>query len=243
MNEIFDPLNLLLMGLAVFILFRLRSVLGKRTGNERPPFDPYSKPEQKPGDQVNGGDQDNVIPMPGQTQQQPEQMEQPSADGDVVIDKVAPEGSALNSALKQILSVDRSFEPEPFLEGARAAYEMIVMAFADGDKKALKNLLSREVYEGFVAAIDDREKRGETVDSTFIGIDKAEIVEAALKDATAQVTVKIHSQMISATRDKDGEVVDGDPAKVSEVVDIWTFARDTSSRDPNWKLVATESAE
>ncbi|MCV0424716.1 MAG: Tim44/TimA family putative adaptor protein [Roseibium sp.] len=240
MNEIFDPLNLLLMGLAVFILFRLRSVLGKRTGNERPPFDPYSKPEQ-PKDQANG--QDNVIPLPNQTTQQPETLEEPTQGGDVVIDKVAPEGSALNSALKQILSVDRSFEPEPFLQGARAAYEMIVMAFADGDKKALKNLLSRDVYEGFVAAIDDREKRGESIESTFVGIDKAEIVEAALKGSTAQVTVKIHSQLISATRDKAGEVVDGDPAKVTEVVDIWTFARDTSSRDPNWKLVATESAE
>jgi predicted lipid-binding transport protein (Tim44 family) len=242
MNEIFDPLNLLLMGLAVFILFRLRSVLGKRTGNERPPFDPYSKPDQ-PRERKNGNDQDNVIPMPNQTMLEAEPVEESGRGGDVVIDKVAPAGSALNSALKQILSVDRSFEPEPFLEGARAAYEMIVMAFADGDKKALKNLLSREVYEGFVTAIDDREKRGETIESTFVGIDKAEIVEAALKNSTAQVTVKIHSQLISATRDKAGEVVDGDPAKVSEVIDIWTFARDTTSRDPNWKLVATESAE
>jgi len=240
MNEIFDPLNLLLLGLAVFILFRLRSVLGKRTGNERPPFDPYSKPET-PQDKQNG--QDNVIPLPNQTDQQPEPMDQPGPGGEIVIDKVAPAGSALNSALKQILTVDRSFEPQEFLQGARAAYEMIVMAFADGDKRALKNLLSREVYEGFVAAIDDREKRGEKIESTFVGIDKAEIVEAALKGSTAQVTVKIHSQLISATRDKAGEVVDGDPAKVTEVVDIWTFARDTSSRDPNWKLVATESAD
>ncbi len=240
MNEIFDPLNLLLMGLAVFILFRLRSVLGKRTGSERPPFDPYSKQEQTK-DQPNG--QDNVIPLPNQTADAPEDVAEAPASDDVVIDKVAPAGSALNSALKQILSVDRSFEPEPFLEGARAAYEMIVMAFADGDKKALKNLLSGDVYEGFVSAIDDREKRGETIESTFVGIDKAEIVEAALKDTTARVTVKIHSQLISATRDKSGDVVDGDPAKVTEVVDIWTFARDTHSRDPNWKLVATESAE
>jgi predicted lipid-binding transport protein (Tim44 family) len=245
MNEIFDPLNLLLLGLAVFILFRLRSVLGKRTGDERPPFDPYSKPEQSNG-QSNG--QDNVIPLPNQGQQTADDYEVADAarqdeDGEVIIDKVAPSGTALNSALKQILSVDRSFEPEPFLQGARAAYEMIVMAFADGDKKALKNLLSRDVYDGFSAAIDDREKRGETIESTFVGIDKAEIVEAALKGTTAQVTVKIHSQLISATRDKAGEVVDGDPAKVTEVIDIWTFARDTASRDPNWKLVATESAE
>ncbi|MFC6654489.1 Tim44/TimA family putative adaptor protein [Roseibium salinum] len=236
----FDPLTLLLLGLAVFILFKLRSVLGKRTGNERPPFDPYSKPEQTNG-KANG--QDNVIQLPDQVTHQPEPADQRGRGGDVVIDKVAPAGSALNGALKRILSVDRSFEPEQFVEGARAAYEMIVMAFAEGDKKALKNLLSRDVYEGFVSAIEDREKRGETIESTFVGIDKAEIVEAALKGTTAQVTVKIHSQLISATRNKEGEVVDGDPAKVTEVVDIWTFARDTTSRDPNWKLVATESAE
>lgn len=240
MNEIFDPVTLLLMGLAVFILFKLRSVLGKRTGNERPPFDPYSK-QEPPKAKANG--QDNVIPLPNQGIEDHDEAGQPAPDGDVVIDKVAPAGSALNNALKQILSADRSFEPEQFLQGARAAYEMIVMAFADGDKKALKNLLSREVYEGFVTAIDDREKRGETIESTFVGIDKAEIVEAAMKGSNAQVTVKIHSQLISATRDKAGEVVDGDPAKVSEVVDIWTFARDTDSRDPNWRLVATESAD
>ncbi|MEM5583239.1 Tim44/TimA family putative adaptor protein [Roseibium sp. AS2] len=242
MNEIFDPLNLLLMGLAVFILFRLKSVLGKRTGNERPPFDPYSKTE-KQDDHKSANGQDNVIPLPNQAGQETEPVENGGPGGEVVIDNVAPAGSALNSALKQILSVDRSFEPEPFLEGARSAYEMIVMAFADGDKKALKNLLSPDVYEGFVSAIDEREKRDETIESTFVGIDKAEIVEAALKGSTAQVTVKIHSQLISATRDKAGEIVDGDPAKVTEVVDIWTFARDATSRDPNWKLVATESAD
>ena len=239
MNEIFDVYNLILIGLAVFIIYKLRSVLGKRTGHERPPFDPYSKPEQSNSGPRESGD--NVIPLPGQSA--PDDAMQSEADGELVIDKMAPEGTALNSALKQILSADRSFEPEPFLQGARAAYEMIVIAFAEGDKKALKGLLSKEVYEGFLSAIEDREKRGESIDSTFVGIDKADIVEAALKGSTAQVTVKIHSQLISATRDKSGEVVDGDPNKVTEVVDIWTFARDTNERDPNWRLVATESAD
>jgi len=240
MNDIFDPLNIILLALAVFVFIRLRSVLGKRTGNERPPFDPYSKPDES-SNQPNQGP-DNVIPLPGQGAPSEEDGQRPD-NGAVVVDKVAPSGSALNEALRNILSVDHSFEPEPFLQGAKAAYEMIVTAFAEGDRKTLKNLLSKEVYEGFVAAINDREKRDERVESTFVGIDKAEIVEAALKDKTAQVTVKLQSQLISATLDKDGEVIDGDPNKVSEVIDIWTFARDTSSRDPNWKLVATESAE
>ncbi|WP_346893032.1 Tim44/TimA family putative adaptor protein [uncultured Roseibium sp.] len=242
MNEIFDVYNLIFLALAVFIIFRLRSVLGKRTGKERPPFDPYSKTERQDRPQTGQTQGDNVIPMPGPTDAAPVEVnERPSED--VVIEKVAPAGTALNDALRKILSVDRTFEPEPFLEGARSAYEMIVMAFADGDRKALKSLLSKDVYEGFVSAIDEREKRGETIESTFVGIDRAEIVEAALKGNMAQVTVKVQSQLISATRDKSGEIIDGDPNKVTEVVDIWTFARDTTTRDPNWKLVATESAE
>jgi len=243
MNEIFDIYNIIFLALAVFIIFRLRSVLGKRTGNERPPFDPYSKPEQRP-DQQNrdqAGNGDNVISLPGAGRE--DGPEDRGEAGNMVIDKMAPAGTALNDALKQILSADQTFEPQEFVQGAKAAYEMIVMAFAEGDRKTLKQLLSKDVYEGFVSAIDEREARGETIESTFVGIDKAEIVEAALKNGNAQVTVKVQSQLISATRDKDGAVVDGDPNKVAEVIDIWTFARDTTSRDPNWKLVATESAE
>ncbi len=119
---------------------------------------------------------------------------------------------------------------------------MIVMAFAGGNRRTLRQLLEKEVYDGFVGAIDDREKRGEKVDSSFVGIDRADIIEAELKRKMAQVTVKFVSQLITSTRDKDGKVIEGDPKKVREVTDIWTFARDTSSRDPNWKLVATEAA-
>ncbi|WP_249691565.1 Tim44/TimA family putative adaptor protein [Stappia sp. WLB 29] len=234
-----DITTIIFLVLAVVIFFRLRSVLGRRTGNERPPFDPYSAPERDNG--AGGPAQDdNVIPLPGQTAPQGGPSPAPTS---ATLDKVAPEGSALNQALRQILSVDRSFEPQGFLQGARAAYEMIVTAFANGDRKTLKNLLSKEVYEGFVAAISDRESRGETIESTFVGIDKADIVEAALKGSTAQVTVKFRSELISATRDRDGAIVDGDPNAVSDVTDIWTFARDTTSRDPNWRLVATESVE
>ena len=181
-----------------------------------------------------------MIPLPGQGTPQPGPA---PATSSATLDKVAPEGSALNDALRQILSVDRSFDPQGFLQGARGAYEMIVSAFAAGDRKTLKNLLSKDVYEGFVAAISDRESRGETIESTFVGIDKADIVEAALKGSTAQVTVRFRSELISATRDRDGAIVDGDPNAVSDVTDIWTFARDTTSRDPNWRLVATESVE
>ncbi|MCC2113637.1 MAG: Tim44 domain-containing protein, partial [Hyphomicrobiales bacterium] len=119
---------------------------------------------------------------------------------------------------------------------------MIVTAFAEGDRRTLKQLLSREVFDGFVGAIADRESRGGTVESTFIGIDKAEIVEAEMRGRTANITVRFVSQLISATRDKSGAVIDGDPNAIADVTDIWTFSRDTNSRDPNWKLVATEAA-
>ena len=133
--------------------------------------------------------------------------------------------------------------PDAFIAGAKAAYEMIVTAFAEGDRKALKNLLSREVYDGFVSAIAQREGRGETIEFRFVGIDKAEFTDASLKGGTEQVTVRFHSKLISATHDKAGAVIDGDPVHVGDVTDIWTFARETTSRDPNWKLVATESVD
>ena len=122
------------------------------------------------------------------------------------------------------------------------AYEMIVAAFAEGDEKTLNQLLGEDVLDGFTRAIGEREERGETHHTTLVGIDKADIIEAELKDKQAFVTVKFVSELISVTRDAGGEVVDGDPKKVREVTDIWTFARDMASRNPNWKLVATEAA-
>jgi predicted lipid-binding transport protein (Tim44 family) len=127
------------------------------------------------------------------------------------------------------------------LTGARAAYEMIVNAYAEGDRRTLKNLLSREVYDNFDAAIGEREKRGETVESRFVAIDNAEVTAAELRGKTMQLTVRFVSQLVSVTRDKAGNVIDGSADKVTDITDVWTFARDTASRDPNWKLVATEA--
>jgi predicted lipid-binding transport protein (Tim44 family) len=104
-------------------------------------------------------------------------------------------------------------------------------------------LLSREVYEGFEAAIRERENKGETIESKFVSLDNAEITGAELRGNTAQVTVRFVSQLISVTRDRNGNVVEGSPDKITEVTDVWTFARDLTSRDPNWKLVATEAGQ
>lgn len=223
---------------AVFVFIQLRNVLGKRTGNERPPVDPYSarKGESRADKDLDaGGDGDNVITLPGRTEARAEIYRE--------IDKIAKPDTELNRGLRAIRDASGEFRPEEFLNGARTAYEMIVMSYADGDRSTLRNLLSKEVYDGFAAALDEREAKGETVQSSFIGIDKAEFTGAEMRDTEAQATVRIVSQMISVTRDKDGNVVDGDPDAVVEVTDVWTFARDTRSRDPNWRLVATESED
>jgi predicted lipid-binding transport protein (Tim44 family) len=119
---------------------------------------------------------------------------------------------------------------------------MIVLAFANGDRRSLKDLLSGEVYDSFEAVIKDREKHEQKTETRFVSIDKAELVSAEARDRAAQLTVRFVSQMISVTRDKTGAIVDGNPDKVADITDVWTFARDTSSRDPNWKLVGTGSA-
>jgi predicted lipid-binding transport protein (Tim44 family) len=124
-----------------------------------------------------------------------------------------------------------------------AAYEMIVTAFAEGDRRQLRNLLSREVYDGFDAAIGERERRSETAESRFVSIDGSTLTAAELRARTAQVTVRFVSKLISVTRDRAGAVIDGNAEKVTDVTDVWTFAREVSSRDPNWKVVATEAGQ
>lgn len=236
--DFFDFGTIFFLIAAVVIFYQLRSVLGRRTGSEKPPFDPYTASRTGEANGQNGQSApENVVSLPRR---------KGGAEGEPAyadIDRFAPPGTDLNRGLRAIRNADPTFEPKQFVEGAKMAYEMIVMSYADGDRRTLKNLLSREVYEGFVAAIADRESRSEKIESSFVGIDKAEIVSAEMKGSEAHLTLRIVSELISATRDSAGMVIDGDPETVAEVKDVWTFARDTRSRDPNWKLVATEVDE
>ncbi len=233
----FDIYTIIFLALAVFIFLRLRSVLGQRTGRERPPYDPYSA-----RDAARPAGDGKVVSLPSRGAEVPQQRPAEPAEAPGERWKgIAEAGSAVAAGLDAIGREEKTFDPQHFVAGARAAYEMIVSAFAEGDRRALKNLLSREVYEGFDAAIGAREKRGETTETKFVSIDKAEIVAAELRGRTAQITVRFVSQLISATRDRNGTVIDGSADKVTDVTDVWTFARDVSSRDPNWKLVATEA--
>lgn len=152
---------------------------------------------------------------------------------------------SITQGLLEIARVDAKLDPESFVGGARKAYEMIVTAFADGNRRQLKDLLSRDVYDGFVSAIADRDARGEKIDQQFVGISKADIIEAEMKNGVASITVRFVSQLITATLDKGGAVIAGDPQRIKDVTDIWTFSRDVGSRraldNPNWKLVATQA--
>ena len=228
----FDIYTVIFLVLAVFIFLRLRSVLGTRTGHERPPSDPFARREAPPAPN------DNVVTLPPRTES-PLDPPLPAAER---WKGLVEDGSGAEKGLDAIAAVDPSFDAQPFLQGSRAAYEMIVTAFANGDTKTLKGLLAKEVYESFAASIADRERRGETVESTFVAIDKATIRGADLRGTTAEIEVRFASQLVTVTRDKDGNIVDGSPDKVTDVIDMWTFARDVASRDPNWKLVSTESA-
>jgi predicted lipid-binding transport protein (Tim44 family) len=231
---VFDFATIIFLVLAVFIFLRLRSVLGQRTGRERPPYDPYSAP-----DRIRNSPGEKVIPLPARANEPVR-----GADAAPPPDRhagIAPAGSPVARGLDAIMAADKSFDAKHFIAGARSAYETIVTAYAEGDRKTLKNLLGREVYDGFEAALRQREARGETAETRFVSIDTAEITSAELRGKTAHVTLRFVSQLVAATRNRNGNVTDGSADKVTSVTDVWTFARDVGSRDPNWKLVGTEA--
>lgn len=242
MQNSFDMTTLVFLALAVFVAWKLRSVLGQKTGHEQPPSDPFARRETPPmrPDQAPPAEakRDNVIRLPGAANDPVSNGAVPAAER--WKDIAAPDSPVI-AGIEAIARQEPSFDPHNFLNGAKAAYETIVTAFARGDRKTLKGLLAKEVYEGFEQAITDREKRGERAESSFVSIDKADIAAVDVKGKTAQVTIAFVSQLISVTRDAQGNVVDGSADAVSEVNDVWTFSRQLGSRDPNWLLVATES--
>jgi predicted lipid-binding transport protein (Tim44 family) len=241
-----DVLTLVFLAVAVAIFFKLRSVLGRRTGHEQTRFERYKAQQearQRNGELVG---QDKVVTLPrrerDEDQAAPATAQQTLADGEQRVRAFAAANGEMGQGLVEIYRADSSFDPAHFVQGAKGAYEIIVTAFAEGNRKTLKNLLNSEVYDGFNNAIAERERRGEQIDQSFVGIKSADLVEAELKGGIAHLTVKFVSELISATRDRAGVVINGDPKRIREVTDIWTFAREAASRDPNWKLIATQAA-
>jgi len=239
MDDFLDLPTLIAIAVAVFVLFRLRSVLGTRTGNERPPVD---RSRSSTLDKTGG--QDNVTPLRPRPAEQPDlDAERRSRKLEAEIDQAAAGNEALATGLRAVAEADPGFTPKYFLDGAKQAYEMIVTAFAQGDRQTLRNLLEKEVFDGFQKAIAEREAAARTVDFTFVGLPKIAIVQADYDKKTVSVVVDFHAEVVSATRDKDGNLVEGNADQVQIIADEWTFARNPKSRDPNWKVVGTSQLD
>ncbi len=239
MHEPIDITTIIFAVLAVFVVWKLRSVLGTRTGHEKPRDRPFApRTEEAARQSLPGG---NVIPLPDAPAPNGGGAAQPKADPDRWKDLVDPDSRAI-PGLDAIAAAEPGFDARAFLAGAKSAYEMIVTAFAKGDRGTLRRLLADDVYESFTHAITEREARGERVEMTFVSLEKVTIDDAQVRGTLAQVTVRFLSKLITATYDKAGAVIDGSPERVVDMTDIWTFAREVGSRDPNWRLVATETA-
>lgn len=215
--------------IAVALGLRLRSVLGRRTGNERR-HDPLNPNLPRDAASAEDRGRDKVVQLPDRAHG--------PASGPTEAEAEAAAGAP---GVSRIRAADPSFDPAGFLGGARAAFEMIVGAFAAGDASALRPLLSDEVFENFNGAIKARAKANETLHTTLVGIKSAEVIDATLDGRTALVTVKFVSEQINVTKDSESRIIDGDPSTIATITDIWTFARNTRARDPNWTLVATRS--
>jgi predicted lipid-binding transport protein (Tim44 family) len=216
---------------ALFVAYKLRSVLGMRQDSERQaggsllaPLRRVPAPPTAPVAQPDGAASALAPP--------------PAADR---WKGVAESDPAVWSGLDAIAAADRSFSPQAFLSGARVAYDMVVHAFAAGDSAALRNLMTPEAFANFDSAIQSRAAAGQTMTTTVVSIDDAAIAGAQLAGPMAQLSVRFAAKLASVTRDAQGAVVDGSPSAVADHVDLWTFARDIRSRNPNWMLTATES--
>ncbi len=236
--------DIILIGLvAVFLILRLRAVLGKRTGSERPPardpFAPPPPPAAPPSSVPRLGDapagKDNVVSMPGAA---PAPRPSTASGPGGIRATVLP---AASSGVAAIRVADPAFDPSSFVEGARAAFTTIVEAFAKGNTQPLRALLDGPTFASFESAIRARAERHEKAETTLIGFEASDIAAASLQGSTAQVTARFVSEQINVVRDAEGQIVEGNPNEVQKVVDLWTFKRDTKSNDPNWLLIKTES--
>ncbi|MBI3199780.1 MAG: Tim44 domain-containing protein [Rhodospirillales bacterium] len=239
--------DIILIGLvAVFLILRLRSVLGKRTGSERPPArDPFAPPPPPSGPSPRVGDApagasgraDNVVPLPTANAPAPRPSMAATGPGGIRA-TVMPTAAATIAAIR---AADPTVDPLGGCAGARAAFTAIVEAFAKDDVATLRTLLDNQTFSSFEAAIRARAERKEKAETTLIGFEASDIAAAELQGTHASVTVRFVSEQINVVRNADGQIADGNPNEVQKVVDLWTFRRDTKSSDPNWLLTKTES--
>ena len=236
MGNGFQFIDIILFAMiAAFLILRLRSVLGRRDGHEGGYQDPVKADpsEERPDD--------NIVQIPGRSNDEYAEPETVAVESGLAEDGHNDE--TLMGGIADLSAADPNFNVEDFLVGARVAFEMILGAYASGDRGTLENLLSPEVYDNFRSAIDDREAAGQEMEETLVGIRSADIVEAYIDGSDSYVTTKFLSEQVHVLRNSDGDVIEGSPNQVTDVVDFWTFARDTGSNDPNWYLVATRSLD
>ena len=235
--------------IAIFIILRLRGVLGRRTGQQRQRHPDRFARTEKPSEDGQSQSPGEVVQLPDRSRPEREAPREATPEPappppirpprpEAVPDQDDPVGS-LRAALEQIRRADQDFSPRRFIQGAQAAFEMVVAAFAKGDTPTLRPLLGDDVYDEFAAAIRERMAEGHVQETTIVALDAAEIISAEMRASTARVTVKFVSQQINVVRDEDGNEVGGDPSLIERVTDIWTFARNTRSTDPNWALIET----
>lgn len=215
-----DPTLVIFFGLAAFMTYKLFSVLGTRGGHE---------PTE---------DQD---PLRDLRQHQAAQDEEDEPRAPAAVTPQTPD-SAAPDWVRTVRSSYPAFEPARFVDGAKSAYEMIVQAFASGNLGDVRPYVDAQVMQAFETAVSARQKTGQTMEVTFVGIEKADVETAVDRDGLVAVTLAFQSDQIRVVRDADGEIIEGDPNRIDLVKDRWTFARPTNSTDPNWMLVATDGA-
>lgn len=210
---------LVLAGIAVFLILRLKNVLGTREGFEKPPLPKSNGRADRAGFEVIGGG--------------------PDLDITDHVDEDSKQAKAL-SAMKR---VEPSFSVGEFVQGARGAYEMILMGFERGELDSIQPFMSEEIFDSFVDAVAQREDQGLTIEAEFIGVSETTVVDAQFDEAEkrAEVTMRFIAELTSVVRDRGGDIIEGDSKKVKRQKDTWTFARNMGADDPNWHLVATDA--
>jgi predicted lipid-binding transport protein (Tim44 family) len=235
--------DIILIGLvAVFLILRLRAVLGKRTGGERPPardpFTPPTPPQSPSATRVGEtSGNDNVVPLPGATPPVTRPSSATSGPGGIRA-TILPTAVAGVAAIR---AADPNFDAMTFADGARGAFTAIVEAFAKGDTQPLRMLLDPLTFASFEQAIRGRNERNEKAETTLIGFEASDVASAEMQGSNALVSVRFVTEQINVVRNAEGQIADGNPNEVQRVVDLWTFRRDTQSSDPNWMLIKTES--
>lgn len=210
---------LVLAGIAVFLILRLKSVLGTREGFEKPPLPQQSEKRSRPDFEVIDGGPDRDI-----------------------TDHV-PEDSEAAQELAAMKRVEPAFSVSEFVQGARGAYEMIVMGYERGELSEIEPFLAEDVFESFVAGVAAREDQGLKIEAEFVGVREVGVADAHFDKDTnrAELTIRFVGELTSVVRDRGGDIVEGSPTAVKRQKDTWTFARTMGSDDPNWQLVATDA--